>query len=345
MKLKTLAIGAGATLLGLMSACGSTFTTQETEHAIVKRFGKPYRIVLNVREPGISSASDIQSPEAQAQITTLTEKYTPQGVDVDVGAGLYFKLPIVDSVEYFEARGLEYDAAPRETITVDKRQIVVDTFARWFVWDPLQYRKKVKTPEGMNAVLDDIVYAKVRDATGRTPFVELVRSSNQILEQHPDLRVDRVKNGRDYVMGQIAKASNEGMHELFGAHIADVRMKRAELPEQNRQSVYARMISERQRISKGLEAEGEQLLNERKASVDRQVTEITSAADKIALRTQGQADADVVKLNAEAVRADPEFFSFWRTMEAYRNGALKGSTVILERDSDFVKYLQSADRR
>ena len=278
MKLKNLVFGSALTLVGLMGACGSMYTVNETEHAVTKRWGKPYRIVLNVREPGVNSISDIQNPEAKAQVAELTAKYAPQGIDVDVGAGLYFKLPIIDGVEYMEARGLEYDAAPRETITFDKRQIVVDTFARWVVWDPLQYRKTVKTPDGMKSRLDDIVFSKVRDATGRTPFVERVRSSNDILDATPELRVDRVENGRDYVMAQIAKASNDGMHEQFGAHIADVRMKRAELPEQNRQSVYARMISERERISKGLTAEGEQLLNERKATVDRQVTEITSAA-------------------------------------------------------------------
>ncbi len=340
MKLKHLIVGTGIGLFGLMGACASTYTVSETQHAVVERVGNAKRIVVNVHQPGITKEADVVDPEAKAQLAALHAKYDARGIEISVGAGLYFKVPFFDNVTYQDARYLEYDIAPREVVTRDKKKIVTDVYARWRIWDPLQFKLSARNETGMKARLDDVIYNRFNEIAGQNNAVELIRSDNTIVEAYPELHLEAVERGREAVMGQITQKSDEDVKEKYGTTIADVRMKRADLPESNKKSVFDRMRAERERIFKGFDSEGDSLYNSMTAATERQVSEIKAAAYKEAEAIKGTADAQATRIYAEAYSKDPEFFQFWRTMEAYKGGVLDGSQTVLDTDSAFLKYLK-----
>lgn len=241
--------------------------------------------------------------------------------------GLAFKIPFIQNVVYYDSRIQGLDTNALEVTPLDDRRLIVDAFARWRISDVEQFRRAVGVG-GMQAAsqrLEAILNANVREALGS------VRSEAV-------LSADRVG-----LMNRIRDASIIEARAL-GVEIIDVRLKRADLPEQNLQATFDRMKAEREREAADERARGNEAAQRVRAQADRTALEIVSEADRDARVVRGEADAERNRVLAEAYGADEEFFAFLRSMDAYKN-ALKGdnTTLMLEPDSAFFHYLRSPD--
>jgi len=239
--------------------------------------------------------------------------------------GLYFKRPLVQNVLYFDKRLLAYDAAPKEILTKDKQQLVVDNFSRWRIRDPLQFYRTVRDEAGAQSRLDDVIYSIVRENLGRHTLREIMNEQ------------------RTEVMAEVTKESDAKARD-YGIEVADVRIKRADLPEKNELNVFNRMRTERERLAKKFRAEGDEEARKIRSESDKEVQILTAEARKQAEITRGQGDAQAVKIFADAYGRDPEFYQLVRTLEAYRNSITEGTTLILSPNSEFFRYLKQLDR-
>jgi membrane protease subunit HflC len=238
--------------------------------------------------------------------------------------GLYFKLPVIQNVLYFDKRLLAYDAAPKELLTKDKQQLVVDNFSRWRIRDPLQFYRSVRNEAGAQSRLDDVIYSIVRENLGRHTLREIMNEK------------------RDAVMAEVTKESNAKARD-YGIEVTDVRIKRADLPEKNELNVFNRMRTERERLAKKFRAEGDEQARKIRSESDKEVQILTAEARKQAEITRGQGDAQAVKIFADAYGRDPEFYQLVRTLEAYRNSITEGTTLILSPNSEFFRYLKQLE--
>jgi len=234
--------------------------------------------------------------------------------------GLNFKLPFIQNVVFFEDRLLVYDAAPTEIITKDKKTLIVDNYARWKIVDPLKFLQSVRDLNGAQARLDDIVYSELRVDLGLFDMSEIVSEI------------------RESIMGRVTKISNEKAN-TYGIEIVDVRIKRIDLPPENEKYIFDRMKAERERIAKQYRAEGQEESAKIIAETEREKTVILAEAYKTAQTLKGEGEAESVKIYAESFNQDPEFYKFYRTLEAYRKTFKDKTTVLLSTDSEFLKYL------
>jgi membrane protease subunit HflC len=234
--------------------------------------------------------------------------------------GLYVKTPFIQEVLYFDKRLLDYDASPKELLTKDKQQLVVDNYVRWRIHDPLQYYRTLRTESGAQSRLDDVVYSNLRETLGRHTLRDVVNERRAALMQEVTTKSD--KKAREY-----------------GIEIVDVRIKRADLPEKNEQNVFNRMRTERERQAKKFRAEGDEEARKIRSQADKQVQILLADARQQAEIMRGEGDAAAVKIFAEAYGRDPEFYEFVRTLEAYRKTIGEGTTLILSPDSDFFRLL------
>jgi membrane protease subunit HflC len=235
-------------------------------------------------------------------------------------AGLNWKYPIVDTVEIYDKRILDLDAQPQEVTASDQKRLVVDAFARYKIVDPLKFFQSVTSQEGVRSRLGPIVESSLRRVLGAATFQDLVRDK------------------REQLMQQIAAQVNSEGQQL-GLEVVDVRIKRADLPEQNSKSVFERMRAERQREAAEFRAEGAAEANRIKATADREATVIRAEATRKGEETRGQGDGTRNKIYADAYTRDPEFFEFYRSMQAYEKGLKSGDTrLVISPDSDFFKY-------
>ena len=235
--------------------------------------------------------------------------------------GLYVKLPFIQEVLYFDRRILAYDAQPRELLTVDKQQLVVDNYARFRILDPLKFYTTVRNEAGAQSRLDDILYSNVRETLGRHTLREIVSEK------------------RAELLEQVTKRSDENARG-YGIEVIDVRIKRADLPEKNEQNVFSRMRTERERLAKKFRAEGEEEARKITSEAEKDVLILMAEARRQADILRGEGDALAVKIFADAYGRDPSFYEFVRTLEAYRKTLGEGTTLILSPSSDFFRLLK-----
>ncbi len=234
--------------------------------------------------------------------------------------GLSWKIPFIQNVVFFEDRLLVYDAAPTEIITKDKKTLIVDNYARWRIIDPLKFLQTVRDLNGAQARLDDIVYSELRVDLGLFDMSEIVSEK------------------REGIMGRVTEISNEKAN-TYGIEIIDVRIKRVDLPPENEKYIFDRMKAERERIAKQYRAEGQEESAKIIAETEREKTVILAEAYKTAQTLKGEGEAESIRIYAESFNQDPEFYKFYRTLEAYRKTFIDKTTVLLSTDSDFLKYL------
>lgn len=234
--------------------------------------------------------------------------------------GLNWKLPFIQNVVFFEDRLLVYDAAPTEIITKDKKTLIVDNYARWKIIDPLKFLQTVRDLNGAQARLDDIIYSELRVDLGLFDMSEIVSER------------------REGIMKRVTEISNEKAN-TYGIEIVDVRIKRVDLPPENEKYIFDRMRAERERIAKQYRAEGQEESAKIIAETEREKTVILAEAYKTAQTLKGEGEAESVKIYAESFNQDPEFYKFYRTLEAYRKTFKDKTTVLLSTDSEFLKYL------
>lgn len=235
--------------------------------------------------------------------------------------GLKWKIPFLEEVTHFDKRLLDYDVPAREVITQDKKTILIDNFAKWKIVDPLQVYKSFQTQRGALQRLDDIIYSELRVELGRHELHEIV-SANRLL-----------------IMSEVAKRANEKANQ-YGLEILDVRIKRADLPEQNAKAVFDRMQAERERIAKQYKAEGAEEAQKIRSEAEKDREIILAEAYKTSQEIRGEGEAKAFKIYADAYRQDPKFFEFIRSMEAYRKVFAKDTTMVLTPDSEFLRFLK-----
>ena len=252
-------------------------------------------------------------------------------VNVKDEPGLAFKIPLIQEVARYDDRILSRDLEPLEVTPLDDRRLVVDAFARYRIADVNKFREATGA-SGEQAIsiagsrLDSILRASTREILGSV-------ASNDILSSDRAALMLRIRNAA------ISEAS------ALGLEIIDVRLKRTDLPVQNLEATFARMRAEREREAADEIARGEEAAQRVRAQADRTVVELTSDANRQADITRGEADAERNRIFAEAFGADPEFFEFYRSLEAYQRSLLEGnSTMVLSPDSEFFDYLKQAER-
>ncbi len=240
-------------------------------------------------------------------------------------AGLHFKLPW-QSVSRFDRRLLESDAPVNEVITKDKKTILVDNYTRWKIVDPLKVYQVARTQSGVAARMDDVVRGKVREVLGQHTLHEIVSGGEE-------------ENLRAKLMLSIRDRAEKDVADL-GIHIEDVRIKRADLPEENSEAVYQRMKAERQRIAKEYRSEGEEAAKEIRAAAEKQRKIILADAYKKSQIIRGQADAEATAVYAAAHKKDPEFYAFLRSLEAYRTSVGKDTRLVISPESEFFHFFE-----
>jgi membrane protease subunit HflC len=263
-------------------AYSALFTVQQTEQALVVRFGKP--------------------------------------VDIATEPGLHFKAPFIDTVIPVDKRILDLENPSQEVIASDQKRLVVDAFARYRIKTPLRFYQSVGTIQAANLQLTTLLNAALRRVLGEVTLIQVVRDEREALMARIREQLDREAEG-------------------YGIQVVDVRIRRADLPEQNSQAVYQRMKTEREREAAEFRAQGGQKAQEIRANADREATIIVAEANSKAEQTRGEGDAERNRLFAEAYGKDPDFFAFYRSMSAYENGLKSNDTrFLLKPDSDFFRY-------
>lgn len=269
-------------LLVLIVAYSSVFTVQQTEQALVVRFGEPVKVVT---EPGLN-----------------------------------FKAPFIDAVISIDKRILDLENPSQEVIASDQKRLVVDAFARYRIKNALRFYQSVGSIQAANLQLTTLLNAALRRVLGEVTFINVVRDEREALMGRIREQLDREADG-------------------YGIQVVDVRIRRADLPEQNSQAVYQRMQTERQREAAEFRAQGGQKAQEIRSKADREATVIVAEANSHAEQTRGAGDAERNRLFAEAYGKDPDFFAFYRSMSAYEHGLRASDTRFLLRpDSDFFRY-------
>jgi len=295
-------------ILAFMS--GIVFIIDETKQVVITQFGKP------VGKP-------------------ITD------------AGLHFKKPLIQQANYFEKRVLQWDGDPNQIPTKDKKYIWVDTYARWRITKALEFLQSVGNEINAHARLDDIVNSATRDVITGHLLVEAIRDTNRILEtevEEADVSLaeealERIEVGRNTLEGLILERASR-LAPQYGIELVDVRIKRINYVKEVRDKVYDRMIAERKRAAERYRSEGLGKSAEISGQLAKELKLITSEAYRKAQVLKGKADAEAVTIYGQAYNQDPDFYSFVKTLETYRNTIDENSTIILTTDADYYKYLK-----
>ena len=264
----------------------SLFTMDERQQGLVLQFGEPKRVIQS--------------------------------------SGLHFKLPLIQNVVRYDVRILEYDLPIEEVIAVDKKRMLIDSFTRFKITDPLEFYKTVGTESSVRNRLNSNVISSLRRVVGRVTLEELLSEE------------------RSNIMENIkVEVNNEASR--FGIEVVDVRIRRADLPEANSQAIYERMISERVREAKEFRAKGSEIAQKIRAEADKERTVILAEATKKSEILRGEGESQSVNIYADAFQQDPEFYSFYRSMQAYGNVLGEdGTTMILSPDSEFLEFFNNS---
>lgn len=277
----------GYVMVGVVIALlDAFFVVREGEQAIVLQFGEPRRVVQD--------------------------------------AGLYYKIPITERVAYYDKRLLDYDHPDAEVIAGDKKRIVLDTFARYRIVDPLKFLQTVRNERIAAQRLNTLVNGALRNTVGKVSMQDMLSKE------------------RAAVMRDIRERVNEKASE-FGIEVWDVRIRRADLPPANSNAIFQRMRSEREREAKEFRAKGQEIAAGIRADANRERTIILAEARKESSTLRGEGDGDSIRIYAEAFGRDPAFFNFYRTMQAYRASLqAEDNLMILTPQSDFLRFFKDA---
>ena len=302
--MRKLSILIGVVALVVVGVLSSLFTVNEKQQALVLQFGEVKRVIC-----GGNTGTERDYPLAES-------------CDVD-GPGLYMKIPIIQEVAYYEDRILPLETSALEVTPRDNRRLEVDAFARWRIVDPVAFRQRAQDVFSASDRLESILNAALREVLGGV-------TSEVVLSPE-----------RSVLMRQIRDISKRQSASL-GVDVIDVRIRRADLPNENREATFRRMNAERQREAADERARGNERALEVRATADRQAVELISDAQRQSDIIRGGADAERNRIFADAFGRDEEFFAFYRSLRAYEN-SLKGSnsTLVISPDSEFFDYLKS----
>ncbi len=305
MKNIKLIVGGAIALVILIVLSSALYTVDQTQQVVITQFGEPIRVV---KDPG-----------------------------------LHIKTPFIQDATTFEKRILEWDGRATQIPTKDKKFILVDTYARWKITDPLKFYQSVGGELGAQTRLDNVIDAAVRDIVTEQLLIEVVRNSNQPLVQSEGEEIERevleIEKGREQLTREILERALE-MTPQYGIELIDVRVKHINYVQSVREKVFSRMIAERERIAEQYRSEGRGERSKILGDMKRDLQKITSEAYKIAQEIKGKADGQSTKIYADAYSKDPEFYSFLKALESYPEAIGKDTWLILTTDSNFCRYLK-----
>lgn len=269
-------------IIGALVLSGGLFTLNQTRQAIVLQFGE------------------------------LTKVHTEPG--------LKFKIPLIQEVVFYEKRVLDVYLPEVRITTGDQKRMLVDTYTRYRIQDPVLFFQTVRTEEAAFGRLEAVISSTVRNVLGRVSLRNLLSEE------------------RANIMHQIKEEVGRQLKSL-GVDVMDVRIIRTELPQENRKAVFARMNSELDRIAKENRAKGAEMAQQIRAQADRDVAILLAEAQKKAQEIRGDGDSKAMLIIAEALSKDPEFYDFYRSMELYRTGLQSETTMVLNTDNPVFKHL------
>ena len=278
----------------------------------------------------------------EAEQVIITQFGKPVG-DPVITPGLKIKMPFLQKANFFDKRFLEWDGAPNEVPTKDKRFLYVDTYARWRIVDPLLFFQRLRDERGAQSRLDDILDGETRTTIAQHNLIEAVRSTNRefVVSSAIDEAAKEIIAGRVALEKEVLDNA-QARTEVLGIEILDFQFKRTNYADVDRPKVYERMISERKRIAEEYRSEGAGEAARISGSKDRDLKEITSEAYRQAQEIRGKADAEAADVYARAYNRDPEFYRFLKTMEVYRTTLDSGTILMLSTQGEFLRYLEKA---
>jgi membrane protease subunit HflC len=306
--------------LAAIAIFGCAYTVDQTEQVVLTQFGRPVGDPINATD----SAS---------------------------GAGLHFKLPFVQTANRFEKRILEWDGPAGEMTTRDKLYVVVDTFARWRIADPLKYFQSLRDERSALSRLDDIIGSETRNVVARHDLIELVRSDKERKPEQDAVLAEAgaavgtlppIKFGREALEKEILAAARQKVG-IWGIELLDVRVKRINYKTGVIEKIYDRMISERLQIAERFRSEGAGEAAKIEGKKDKDLQRIQSDAYRKTQEIKGKADAQASEIYAKAYTASPraaDFYAFMKTLDTYKTTLGRDSTLILTTDSDLFRLLK-----
>lgn len=309
MRQFALAAAGVVAVLSLIVLGGATYIVDETEQIVITQFGSP------VGDP-------VTAP------------------------GLKWKLPFIQTANRFSKRFLEWDGDSNQLPTKDKRFIHVDTYARWRISDPLKFFQRLRDERGGQSRLDDILDGETRNTIAKHNLIEVVRSTNREFAVSEELgkemtpeKLKKIQFGRAILAAEVLKSAQARTADL-GIEILDFQFKRINYVEQVRQEVYARMISERNRIAEQFRAEGAGEAARINGERERELKKISSEAYREAEEIKGRADAEAANIYARVYNVDPEFYRFRKSMEVLLSTMSSDTVILLATDGELMRYLE-----
>ena len=310
--MRNLIIAGVVVIVALIVISQALYVVQETEQVVVTRFG------------------DVKS--------------------VHTSPGLYVKAPFVDTITSYDRRLLRIDAPPSQFLDRDINILEIDVYGRYKIVDPRAFLQTLTTEDNARSILAQRINSSLRAEVAERSReeiiggdVELDESGEPVTDDEGNSRV-RATDSRTELLNDVRIAVQENLaaeDPSFGVEMVDIRVKRADFPQEVAGRIFERMRSDREKISRRLRAEGEEEARTRRAAADREVEVILAAADRDSNRLRGDGEAQAIAILAESLNKDPEFFSFRRSLDAYKEFLNQETTVILSSESEIFKYLQS----
>jgi membrane protease subunit HflC len=300
-------------------------------------------VVLAIIVIAVFSAAYVVDETEQVVITQFGRAVG----DAKIEPGLYFKIPIIQQANYFPKNLQAWDGDPGQIPTLDKTFIVVDSFARWKIVDPLKFFETVNNMTGALGRLDDIIDSSVRNFVTSYPLIETVRMTNRELDV-TEVGVDLVKDtsplgevtfGRSNITQGILEQARPKLLD-FGIELVDVKFKLLNYVEEVQKTVYARMIAERKQIAEKFRSEGKGEARKIEGDMEKDLKEIESGAYKRAQEIKGKADAEATLIYAQSLGKDPEFYSFIQTLDIYKETMDKTTSLVLSTDSELLRFFK-----
>ena len=307
--MKILVVLGGLALVTLIVVAQSLYVVDVTEQVLITRFGDPQTVTT-----------------------------TP---------GIYLKAPFVDTALSFDKRVLRIDAPAVSMPDIDKQNMTIDSYARYRIVDPLQFFKTLQTENTARTRLGDIVTSSLRDEIARSSRTQII-GAERVLDANgvpvideDGLPIIEASESRSELLENVFEASKARVKEgQFGVEMIDVRMKRADFSDRVQDAIYNRMRAERNRIATRFRSEGEEEDLKIRAQANKQREIILAEAERTGNEVRGKGEAEAIRILADALNQDPEFFAFRRSLESYQKFLNQQTTVILSSDADLFKFLQ-----
>ena len=307
--MKILVVLGGLALVTLIVVAQSLYVVDVTEQVLITRFGDPQTVSKN--------------------------------------PGIYLKAPFVDTALSFDKRVLRIDAPAVSMPDIDKQNMTIDSYARYRIVDPLQFFKTLQTENTARTRLGDIVTSSLRDEIARSSRTQII-GAERVLDANgvpvideDGLPIIEASESRSELLENVFEASKARVQEgQFGVEMIDVRMKRADFSDRVQDAIYNRMRAERNRIATRFRSEGEEEDLKIRAQANKQREIILAEAERTGNEVRGRGEAEAIRILADALNQDPEFFAFRRSLESYQKFLNQRTTVILSSDADLFKFLQ-----